>query len=70
MKADDENLSHLQHIMQVYEECSGQVINKEKSKVMFSRNTGDEARQIFLQDMNLSHEARSDRYLGLPVYMV
>lgn len=69
MKADDDNVSHLQHILQMYEECSGQVINKEKSAVTFSRNTGDKARQKFLQGMSLSHEARSDRFLGLPVYM-
>lgn len=69
LKVNDENVSQLQHILQVYEECSGQIINKEKSAVMFSRNTSAEPRQRFLDGMGLSQEMRSDKYLGLPVYM-
>lgn len=29
LKADEGNASHLQHVLQLYEECSGQVINKD-----------------------------------------
>lgn len=39
LKVDQENARCLQHVLQLYEDCSGQVINKEKSSVLFSRNT-------------------------------
>lgn len=69
LKVDEENVSHLQHILQLYEECSGQIINKEKSAVMFSKNASEEAKQQFLVGMGVSQEKKNDRYLGLPVYM-
>lgn len=69
LKADDRNANHLQHVLQLYEDCSGQVINKEKSSVLFSRNCSRSAKDGVMSTMQLSHEARSDKYLGLPVYM-
>lgn len=69
LKANDRNANHLQHVLQLYEDCSGQVINKEKSSVLFSRNCSRSAKDGVMSTMQLSHEARSDKYLGLPVYM-
>jgi hypothetical protein len=56
-------------VLQLYEECSSQIINKEKSSVLFSKNCGEATKEEFLTALDLSHEAKSDRYLGLPVYM-
>jgi len=39
LKVDEMSASHLQNILSLYEVCSGQIINKEKSSIMFSRNT-------------------------------
>jgi hypothetical protein len=36
MKANEDNATCLQQILQLYESCSGQKINKEKSAIMFS----------------------------------
>jgi hypothetical protein len=47
----------------------GQVINKEKSSILFSKNCGQERKLDFMAALDLSQEARSDKYLGLPVYM-
>lgn len=47
MKANRDNASHLQSVLQLYEECSGQTINKDKSSVLFSKNTTVEARNEF-----------------------
>ncbi|WVZ50961.1 hypothetical protein U9M48_002159, partial [Paspalum notatum var. saurae] len=49
--------------------CSGQTINKEKSSVMFSKNTDVTAKQQFMATLDISTEARNEKYLGLPVYM-
>lgn len=38
-RADGGDARYLQDILHTYEECSGQMINKEKSTIMFSSNT-------------------------------
>lgn len=39
LKVNNESANHLQHVLQLYEEFSGKIINKDKSLIMFSRNT-------------------------------
>lgn len=69
LKINQESADHLQNVLQLYEDCLGQTINKEKSSVLFSKNYGDTARLDFLTTLGVSHGARNDKYLGLPVYM-
>lgn len=69
MKVNQENATHLQNVLQLYECCSGQTINKDKSSVLFSKNCGEADRNAFLTALGISQEAKSERYLGLPVYM-
>ena len=38
LKIDDRSAHHLQNILTLYEDCSGQTINKDKSSIMFSKN--------------------------------
>jgi hypothetical protein len=44
-RATEEEATHLKDLLQTYEECSGQVINVDKSTVLFSPNTGGEERR-------------------------
>jgi hypothetical protein len=69
LKVNDESANHLRHVLQLYEGCSGQTINKDKSSIMFSRNTGTAAKESFMRILNISTEASCERYLGLPVYV-
>ena len=39
IRANGEDAAKLQGILDLYEECSGQMINKDKSAIMFSKNT-------------------------------
>lgn len=39
IRANEGDCTHLQIIPQLYEGCSGQVINKAKSAILFSKNT-------------------------------
>jgi hypothetical protein len=57
----------LKHILHIYEQASGQVINKEKSSILFSPNTSDHIRQQVRTILSISQEAMNERYLGLPV---
>ncbi|WVZ54654.1 hypothetical protein U9M48_005419 [Paspalum notatum var. saurae] len=58
---------HLQRVLQMYEACSGQMINKEKSAIMFSPNTSNQARREVMQVMQVRRDTMNDKYLGLPI---
>ena len=44
----------LQAILQLYENCSGQMINKLKSAVLFSRNTNPQGKQIVCNTLQVN----------------
>jgi hypothetical protein len=69
MKADAANSQKLQSILELYEACSGQKVNKDKSSIMFSRNVPTHLREELKQRLQLSMEARTKKYLGLPIYI-
>jgi hypothetical protein len=45
------------------------MVNLEKSSVLFSANTQQEDRAKVKERLNITGEARNEKYLGLPVYM-
>jgi hypothetical protein len=69
MKAIIASAHHLNYILDLYEACSGQKINKEKSSIMFSRNVCTTAKEEMKQILQLSSEAMTDKYLGLPIHI-
>jgi hypothetical protein len=56
----------LNHILNVYENCSGQCINREKSSIYFSPNTPQALRHDLKTQLGITVEAFNERYLGLP----
>lgn len=68
-RAHEGDAQQLQSILQLYEECSGQMINKDKSAVMFSTNTAYAKRREVMQRLQIQKETMNERYLGLPVYV-
>lgn len=69
LKADERSALHLRNILHLYEGCSGQTINKEKPSIMFSKNTSEIHKQEMMGVLEISSEARNEKYLGLPIYM-
>lgn len=69
LKASEDSALHLQSILNLYENCSGQTINVDKSAIMFSKNTTSEARRRMMDQLGLTRETWNERYLGLPVYV-
>jgi len=69
LKTDEWSAYHLQNILSLYEDCSGQTINKDKSSVMFSRNTKSSEKNQLMAALGITSEARNEKYLGLPIYM-
>jgi hypothetical protein len=66
IKANSESAQRLNEILLIYEECSGQKVNREKSSIFFSPNTPDTMRESLKLLMGIVVEAFSERYLGLP----
>jgi hypothetical protein len=67
MKARINNLKELKHILEVYEQASRQVINKDKSSIIFSPNTRNYVRDQVKAIISIQSEVRSGNYLGLPI---
>jgi hypothetical protein len=55
--------------MEKYEACSGQMVNKDKSSIMFSKNTKKKCRDEMKGILKISREGLSGKYLGLPSYV-
>ena len=69
LKVTEESAQHLQQVLQLYEVCSGQTINVDKSSIMFSKNTRRQAKEAMMNTLGLTSQGRNERYLGLPVYV-
>ena len=57
IKADVHSATEICRILDVYERCSGQMINKEKSSILFSKNIERGQRQRVMNALHLSTEA-------------
>lgn len=69
IRATKEDTIQLQRILDLYEQCSGQVINKMKSAVLFSRNVGAVNKEEVRHILAVEKETMNEKYLGLPVYV-
>jgi hypothetical protein len=69
IRANGGDAKHLQDILDLYERCSGQMINKAKSAVLFSKNTRAAAKRAVCDKLQVEKETMNERYLGLPVHV-
>uniref|UniRef100_A0A8R7QY99 Reverse transcriptase domain-containing protein n=1 Tax=Triticum urartu TaxID=4572 RepID=A0A8R7QY99_TRIUA len=69
MKSNQQEDAALKEILDLYEQCSGQCINVEKSALMFSPNTNTEARDAVKDTLQIRSEDWKEKYLGLPVHV-
>jgi hypothetical protein len=65
-KAQPEDWNILIAILSSYERASGQMLNRDKTSIFFSRNTTQAAKECILQLSGIPATQRYDRYLGLP----
>jgi hypothetical protein len=63
MKATSSNASCLREVLELYEACYGQQINKEKSSIMFSKNTKVRVHGILKEILEVQSETVNERYL-------
>lgn len=67
IKANRENETQLQRVLELYERVSGQTINKDKSTMLFSANARESDRDEVKGILQIAKETMNDRYLGLPI---
>lgn len=67
IKANRENATQLQRVLELYERVSGQTINKDKSTMLFSANARESDRDEVKGILQIAKETMNDRYLGLPI---
>ena len=66
MKANMNNSTSLQHVLDTYCANSGQLVSLAKSSIYFSPNTNALLRAEICESLHIDTEALSDKYLGLP----
>jgi hypothetical protein len=69
IRANEGDCEHLQSILQSYDECSGQVINKAKSLILFSKNMQPDKKKKVCHLLQVTKETTNEKYLGLPVHV-
>ncbi|XP_042988623.1 uncharacterized protein LOC122316153 [Carya illinoinensis] len=65
-KSNSLEWSRLMRILSIYERASGQVLNKEKSSIFFSKNTPLDNQHFILSIVGVKSTGSFDKYLGLP----
>ncbi|KAJ1285997.1 hypothetical protein BS78_03G320500 [Paspalum vaginatum] len=66
-RASADEAHELKRILEVYERASGQIINKDKSSIMFSPNTCQQIKCQLKSRLSIVNEASEGKYLGLPI---
>ncbi|XP_042962497.1 uncharacterized protein LOC122296769 [Carya illinoinensis] len=54
------------HLLEVYEKASGQMVNKEKTSMVFSKNVSSTTKAEIMQFWGVQQQQNYDKYLGLP----
>jgi hypothetical protein len=66
LEATGANLASLKGVLQMYEDCSGQKVNLQKSSIFFGKGCSEEQKNNLKSAIGIGCEALSERYLGLP----
>ena len=59
----------IKELLAVYEAASGQMVNKDKTTLFFSKNTGEESQEVIKQSLGIPAIQHYEKYLGLHSFM-
>jgi hypothetical protein len=68
-RAKEGDAHKLQDILNLYEECSWQMINRDNFVIMFSPNTRENDCVQVMQALNFQKQTMNDSYMGMPVHV-
>ncbi|XP_058732756.1 uncharacterized protein LOC131604327 [Vicia villosa] len=66
-RANEEEADRIWHILESYQQASGQLVNAEKSEISFSGNVTEEQKVRIKNNLGFRGVQHHSRYLGLPV---
>jgi len=69
MRANLQEAQRILNLLDIYTAASGQVVNVDKSEVSYSRNVGENMRNMLQQRLGFKAVETHDRYLGLPTFI-
>ena len=64
-----EECEKIKELLATYEAVSGYVVNKEKTTLFFSKNTGDAIQEAIKESLGLPAIQHYEKYLGLPSFV-
>ena len=59
----------IKELLAVYEAASGQMVNKDKITLFFSKNTDEESQEVIKQSLGVPAIQHYEKYLGLPSFV-
>lgn len=65
-RTNKKNAETVKALLHTYESVSGQLINKQKSSIFFSKRTGPPTRLLMKSTLGIDKEGGMGKYLGLP----
>ena len=68
-RSNKEECQKIQQILDWYEAASGQLVNKNKTTLFFSRNTAEEVQQEIKELLGVPTIKHYEKYLGLPSFV-
>jgi hypothetical protein len=68
-RATKEEVTHLKNIITTYQEASGQLVNVNKSEILFSRHVREDIRDSIHQILPMQRVNHFSKYLGLPAHI-
>lgn len=69
LETREDSAHAINNILHIYEQGSGQVINRDKSSIMFSTNCSRRTRSSIMHILGLRAELTEGKYLGPPTYI-
>ena len=68
-KASKQEVRKMKSILESYGKASGQVVNFDKSAILYSKNTIEQMKEEVSEGLDNTKEARNCTYLGLPMQL-
>lgn len=67
-EASQRGADRLKNILDIYSKGSGQMINRGKSAIFFSKNCSSDSKVEVRNRLDIHREALAEKYLGLPTF--
>ncbi|XP_026458732.1 uncharacterized protein LOC113359284 [Papaver somniferum] len=68
-QVDSSQMRHLQHLLHIFGQASGQVINMQKSTLFFGKHTSNAHKSCITSILGMKVVGLGDKYLGIPLLL-